>query len=144
MLNTLPPLFSSYGLNGKPYTIHFFLGPVDGEPSVYSQHPNRIGILYTFSSKHEVSHDAAGDAKPKCENCADQKAAGVLSRGQIVLTRALLKVASDPSIPDINTLESEDVNSYLARNLIWRAVDVSFPFCFPFRSRGKQLNIYER
>lgn len=137
MLNNHPPFVLSYGLNGKPYTIHFFLGPVNGEPSVYSHHPNRIGILYTFSSRVEVSQDAGGDAKPKCGNCADQKAAGVLSRGQIVLTRALLKVASNPSIPNITSLEPEHVISYLAQNLNWRAVDVSFPFCFPFRSWGK-------
>lgn len=117
---------------------------MDGEPGLYSQHPNRIGILYTFSSKLEVSHDAGGDAKPKCENCAEQKAAGVLSRGQIILTSALLKVATDASKPDISSLEPGDVARYLAQNLNWRAVDVSFPSSFPFRSRGKKLNIYER
>lgn len=104
---------------------------------LYSQYPNWIGILYTFSSKLEVSHDAGGDGKPKCENCAKQKAAGFLSRGQVILTSALLKDATDPSKPDISSLGSEDVTRYLTRNLNWRVVDVSFPSP-AFRPRGEK------
>ena len=119
---------SSYGYNdGEPYTIHFFLGPVDGEPSLYEKHPNHIDIIYTFSSQVEtVPGPSEGESKPKCENCAKQKADGVLSKGQIILTSALLKDATDATNSELNSLEPDDVNRYLKRHLNWRAVDVSF------------------
>lgn len=119
---------SSYGYNnGEPYTIHFFLGPVDGKPSLYGKHPNHIDILYTFSSQlATVQGPSEGESTPKCKNCAEQKAGGVLSKGQIILTNALLKDATDANNSDLNSLEPDDVNRYLKEHLNWRAVDVSF------------------
>ena len=133
-------LISSYGLNGDSYTIHFFLGPVDGKPSRYGQHPNHIESVYTFSSRLEPAADSQAEAggeeeaKPKCDNCQKQKASGVLSKGQIHLTSALLKVAMDPEKPELDCLEPEEVNQYLQRNLTWRVVDVGshlFPRASP-------------
>lgn len=119
---------SSYGYNdGEAYTIHFFLGPVDGEASLYEEHPNHIDIIYTFSSRVATATGASeGESKPKCENCAKQKADGVLSKGQIILTSALLKEATDANNTELNSLRPDDVNRYLKEHLNWRAVDVSF------------------
>lgn len=119
---------SSYGYNdGEAYTIHFFLGPVDGDPSLYGKHPNHIDIIYTFSSRvATASGPSEGESKPKCENCAKQKANGVLSKGQIILTSALLKEATDVKNSELNSLRPDDVNRYLKEHLNWRAVDVSF------------------
>lgn len=124
---------SSYGFNdGEPYTIHFFLGSVDGEPSLYEKHPNHIDIVYTFSSRVEtVPGSSEAESEPKCGNCAKQKAEGVLSKGQIILTRALLRAATDSNNSELNSLEPGEVNRYLKRHLNWRAVDVSFqPLAF--------------
>lgn len=119
---------SSYGYNdGEAYTIHFFLGPVDGEASLYEEHPNHIDIIYTFSSRVATATGTSeGESKPKCENCAKQKADGVLSKGQIILTSALLKEATDANNTELNSLRRDDVNRYLKEHLNWRAVDVSF------------------
>ncbi len=101
---------------------------MDGKPCLYRQHPNHIESVYTFSSKLEPAADSQAEeveAKPKCDNCQKQKASGVLSKGQIHLTSALLKVATDPDKPDLDCLEPEEVNQFLKRNLTWRVVDVS-------------------
>lgn len=105
---------------------------MDGEPSLYENHPNHIDIVYTFSSRVEtVPGSSEAESKPKCENCAKQKADGVLSKGQIILTRALLRDATDSSNSELNSLEPDEVNRYLKRHLNWRAVDVSFqPLAF--------------
>lgn len=135
--------FSSCGFNnGEPYTIYFFLGLEDGESSQYAQHPNHIDILYTFSSPIETVPAAGGsetERKPECENCAKQKADGVLCKGQIILTSALLKEATDASNSEINSLEPDEVNRYSKRHLNWRAVDVSF-YSLAFLSKHLSIN----
>jgi hypothetical protein len=121
-LNSQTPLLNlpqSYALGGKAYTIHFFLGN-PGEISTYSRAPNHIGCVYTFSSQVEQTASASAG----CRNCAEQKKKGVLSTAQVPITSALLSVAKNPDIPQIQSLEPEGVENYLTTNLHWRAVEV--------------------
>lgn len=129
---------TSYGCSdGEPYTIHFFLGPVYGEPSLYGKHPNHIDIFHTFSSPLAtvltggLSLERQESTVPKCKNCAQQKADGVLSRGQIILTNALSRDATDANNSELNSLEPAEVNRYLKEHLNWRAVYVSFFLSYP-------------
>jgi hypothetical protein len=123
-LNSQTPLLNppkSYALGGKAYTIHFFLGnPPSGEVSTYSRAPNHVGCVYTFSSQVEQTASASAG----CRNCAEQKKKGVLSTAQVPITSALLSVAKNPDIPQIQSLEPEGVENYLTTNLHWRAVEV--------------------
>src|SRR5271169_4260034 len=122
-LNSQTPLLNppSYALGGKSYTIHFFFGnPPSGEVSTYSRAPNHVGCVYTFSSGVEQTASATAG----CRNCAEQKKKGVLSTAQVPITSALLSIAKNPEIPQLQSLEPEGVENYLTTNLHWRAVEV--------------------
>src|SRR3954469_11508217 len=111
-----------YALNGRPYTLHFYFGnPPSGEVRAYSQAPNHVGSVYTFSSQLEV---AEGSSSGGCRNCAEQKKNGVLSTAQVPITSALLSTAKNPDIPQLQSLEPQGVENYLTTNLQWIAVQV--------------------
>ncbi|MCJ1463962.1 hypothetical protein MMC07_002572 [Pseudocyphellaria aurata] len=105
-------LYDRYALDGQSYTIHFFLGNIEGGPESYATHPNQIGMVYTFSS---------GTDDARCANCKDQKDQGLLSTAQIHLTVPLLKYARDPAERGINNLIPDEVRNYLSANLTWKA-----------------------
>ncbi|KAH0556698.1 hypothetical protein GP486_005511, partial [Trichoglossum hirsutum] len=106
-----------YGLNGKAYTIHFFIGVTDDEIGILSRHPNHVGSVYTFSSNLEPRSNAG------CDNCEEQKASGVLSKAQIHITSVLLGHALNPGIHGISSLVPDDVKGYLTAQLNWRIVE---------------------
>lgn len=118
-------LLSSYALDGKAYTIYFFLGDLPARATtemtgqVCSQAQNCIGSVYTFSSNLEVREGE------HCGNCVDQRAAGLLSGAQIPITGMLLSVAKDTSTPELSSLEPDGVQTYLDQQLQWLAFDVS-------------------
>jgi hypothetical protein len=114
----------SYALNGRPYTIHFFLGspPADSEVGTqFHKHPSHVGMVYTFSTQIANEDDSSG----RCANCAKQKTAGILSRAQLHLTSPLVKHALDSERVHIRNLTREQVAGYLKDMLQWKAVDVS-------------------
>lgn len=109
-----------YGLGGKSYTLHFFTGPVPDslpEDCTYQDLPSYVGSVYTFSSALELNGRGA------CQNCVDQRKAGVLSRAQVVLTTKLISQANNPDITDINSMHHEEVERYLVKHLEWKAVE---------------------
>jgi tyrosinase len=110
-------IYDRYGLGGRAYTIHFFIGAPPAEVSSYSQHTNHIGSVYTFSSPVELQNES------HCENCIAQKASGVLSKAQIPITSVLLNHALDENRHAIETLKPADVNHYLISQLEWVIVE---------------------
>jgi tyrosinase len=109
--------FQSYALDGAPYFIHFFLGAPPGEVSFFAHANSYIGSVYTFSSSLEESGRTAS-----CHNCLQQRREGVLSTAQIPITNVILGYAKDPSRPGLHSLKPDEVESYLEKNLTWRAV----------------------
>ncbi|KAF8534625.1 common central domain of tyrosinase-domain-containing protein [Trichophaea hybrida] len=114
-------IYDRYALNGKAYTIHFFLGDADGEVVPLSKHHNHIGSVYTFSSRLEIN----GNDIPGCDNCKKQKSRGTLSTAQVPLTNVLLRHAKDQARKGLETLLPDHVETYLAKNLKWKVTEVS-------------------
>lgn len=111
-------VYDRYALNGRPYTIHFFLGSADrDEVTVLNKHPNHVGSVYTFSMDLEArrSYDNSG-----CGNCEEQKKAGTLAQAQIHLTSVLLRHVMDENRP-LESLVEEEVERYLVEKLEWKA-----------------------
>lgn len=83
-------IYDRYALDGRPYSIMLFLGepPADNELYQYSQHPNYLGQVYTFSSSIELEGEVA------CGNCQTQKGEHVLSAAQVPVTIQLMQKAS--------------------------------------------------
>ena len=85
------------------------------EGTAYHDLPGYFGAIYTFSSKLELEEGKTG-----CPNCIEQREAGVLSKAQLILTRKLIAQANDTSISEINSLEKDEVESYLTEHLSWK------------------------
>ncbi|KAF5530185.1 di-copper centre-containing protein [Fusarium napiforme] len=99
-------VYNRYCLNGKSYTLLFFLGEVD-HTAPYNQQKNLVGSIFTFSTALE-------EDTITCKNCYEQKRANVLSRAQVPLTRA---------VPIEQREESEAAMSYFQENLKWTAIN---------------------
>ena len=84
-------IYDRYALNGLAYSILFFLGQPPTELSDYRHHENFVGCVFTFSSPVD---DAEGS--PRCENCARQRDATVLSKAQVPITLHLLRKLIPP------------------------------------------------
>ncbi|KAM3068241.1 hypothetical protein ACMFMG_011286 [Clarireedia jacksonii] len=113
-------LYNRYGLNGgDPYVLHFYVGPVDvtGEYT-YATHPNRVGSVYTFSSRFETA-----SGRVKCSNCESQIANKVLSTAQIPITGALIADVID-SGGLLTDVAPEIMGLYLKNELTWKAFRV--------------------
>ncbi len=113
-----------YALGGTPYTIHFFFGGTP-EPEVITttsllQHPNHVGMVYTFSSR--IAAVEGGPAR--CANCEEQRDDDVLSQASIPLTIPLYNAAVDETIDSIWRLAPEAVEPYLTNQLTWVALAV--------------------
>lgn len=84
-------LYDRYALDGQAYSIMLFLGepPADDKLYQYSEHPNYLGQVYTFSAPYEFEGDVM------CGNCLEQKTNRVLSRAQIPVTMQLMQKVAD-------------------------------------------------
>jgi tyrosinase len=85
--------------------------------SFFTHANSYIGSVYTFSSSLEES-----GATVSCQNCLQQRRDGVLSTAQIPITNVILGYAKDPTRKGIYSLKPGEVESYLEKNLSWRAV----------------------
>ncbi|KAH7013796.1 hypothetical protein EDB80DRAFT_749421 [Ilyonectria destructans] len=83
-------LYDRYALNGRSYTIEFYLGGPENQPKTHYEPQNLVGRVYTFGGG--VRSSEAG-----CGNCKKQSDAGVMSCGQVPLTIELLHHALDHS-----------------------------------------------
>jgi tyrosinase len=98
--------------------------------SFFASADSYIGSIYTFSSSLEETGMTAA-----CHNCLEQKKEGVLSTGQIPITNVILACAKDPSRPDLGSMDPEEVESYLEKNLSWRAVSAIEVSCMTSMGR---------
>jgi tyrosinase len=98
-------VYDRYALQGRPYTIHFFLGAPSGDLAPLSQHLNHIGSIYTFSNAAELR------AASHCPNCIAQRTSGVLSKAQIHITSVLLAHALDERRDGISSLVPAEVSA---------------------------------
>jgi len=115
-------IYDRYALNGRAYSILFFLGDPPQSLSGYRDHENFVGIVYTFSTPVV---DANGNAN--CGSCANQKASKVLSKAQIPLTLPLLaKLSTHPATgaTPIGNVDPATVELILSRLLQWKFVQL--------------------
>ena len=113
-------IYDRYGLGGKPYSVHFFIGHAPDElpdGTTYQDFPGYVGTVYTFSSPLELTGQGV------CQSCIEQRKAEVLSRAQVILTTKLIGQAKNPEIQEINSLEPGEVEEYLSKHLTWKAIE---------------------
>lgn len=110
-------VYDRYALDGAAYFIHFFLGAPPGEVSFFRHANSYIGSVYTFSSSLEERGRTV-----QCHSCLEQKKQGVLSTAQIPITNVILGCAKDSSRTSLHSMTPDEVESYLEKNLTWRAV----------------------
>jgi len=107
-------------LNGSPYKIFVFLTYQD--PTTREQKKLTLGTVNTFSTSLELGGDS-----PACENCKQQKKAGVLSAAQIPISNKLLRLAANPNFSELSSVKEDEIEVYLEQNLVWGVVNVSCP-----------------
>ncbi|KAL6405092.1 tyrosinase precursor [Ilyonectria robusta] len=107
-------LYDRYALNGRSYTIEFYLGGPENQPKTHYEPQNLVGRIYTFGGG--VRSSEAG-----CSNCKKQSDAGVMSCGQVPLTIELLHHALD-HVHDHPIANFNEVEDYLKLHLRWRFV----------------------
>ena len=117
-----------YALDGKAFTIHFFIGNVPEEDTheAVSQSQTHVGEVYAFVDPVEFD-------KGQCANCAKQMRDHLVVSGQVPLTNPLLTrhkqhIPHETTKGDITILKSmqpEDVVPFLKENFHWVATNVS-------------------
>lgn len=114
-------VYDRYALNGRAYSILFYIGEPTKSYSLSKSDPNFVGAIYTFSAPL-----VSADGKRTCDNCGKQQAANVLSKAQIPLTLPLIRRAEKFSwgysgIPaiDLGQLNPKTVERILEVGLKW-------------------------
>lgn len=79
-------VYDRYALNGRAYSILFYLGDPTQGLNASKSDPNFVGAVYTFSAPL-----VSNDGRTTCDNCGKQQAAKVLSKAQIPLTLPLIR-----------------------------------------------------
>lgn len=101
--------------------MHIFLGDAPAHaPYTFGPESTQIGQVYNFSTP---STSIGRNAETGCANCHNQEQARVKSTGQVVLTNALLALATGrrhPSGVHLRSLDKTDVEECLKRHLHWR------------------------
>ena len=77
-------VYDRYALQGRAYTILFFIGNPPEALSQYHSSDNFVGAVYTFSAPVETREGSTA-----CNNCAKQMSDKVLSKAQIPITLPL-------------------------------------------------------
>lgn len=95
---------NSLALGGTPYTLRFFLGD------------DRVGSIHTFSSPIK-----GPDGSVRCPECAKQADAGVKSRAQVPILRAVRSRRPPKDGEDAGAYK-ERMDAYLEEHLRWVAV----------------------
>ena len=85
------------------------------ERTTYATLDGYFGTIYTFSSTLELEGQG-------CENCIEQRKAGLLSKAQLILTTKLIDDVQDTH-RDIDNMTPQAVSRYLNRHLTWKIVE---------------------
>jgi tyrosinase len=114
-------IYDRYALNGRSYTIEFWLGGAPDSPdSTFTFPENRIGQVYAFGGLAPRSASTG----PGCASCGSQRDGKVLSRAQVPLTIPVMSQALDGAYAHIGSTRRADVEAYLQRHLHWRHVQL--------------------
>lgn len=120
-------VYDRYALNGRSYTIEFWLGGEPGDPkSAFKQQKNLIGRVYNFGGLIPATTGSATAVSASgCTNCGSQKGHKILSKAQVPLTIQILSQALDgKNYPNIHSTTTDEVNKYLEKHLHWRYVQI--------------------
>ena len=112
-------VYDRYALQGRAYTILFFIGDPPENVATYRTHANYVGSVYTFSSPIVGADGAVG-----CDNCKKQASAGILSKAQVPLTVPLMIQAERNPRFVSGPLEPDDVKQVLQVGLKWVFVEI--------------------
>jgi tyrosinase len=116
-------VYDRYALNGRSYSIQFYLG---GDPnnrdSTFQYPENFVGKVYSFGGLPLTTAD--GTAAGSCANCAAQSNAKVLSKAQVPITHQLIRQALDDGYHHIGNILADDIETYLAGHLHWKFVAI--------------------
>ena len=117
-------VYDRYALNGRAYSILFYIGEPTTSFNASKEVPNFVGVVYTFSAPL-----VSADGKTTCDNCGKQQAAKVLSKAQIPLTLPLARrvapiSAGYSTIPatQLGRLDPGSVEKVLDVGLEWHFV----------------------
>lgn len=108
-------VYDRYALNGRSYTIKFWLGGEPGDiDSIVGDAQNLVGQIYVFAG---ASADAGG-----CENCHNQRDNKVLSRAQVPISIPVISQALDEKYRHLGSTQRDEVEAYLESHLHWTFV----------------------
>ncbi|KAH1293571.1 prephenate dehydrogenase (NADP(+)) [Aspergillus fumigatus] len=111
-------IYDRYALDGIPYTIVFYLHLKDGSYKC-------LGGVYTFSTKLS---DAQDTERGGCDNCREQKKAGVLASAQIPLTYTLYERQEWHNLGKL--LPVKETADIIRQHLCWKVVGVNNSILF--------------
>lgn len=98
-------------VNGT-FTIFYFIGDVSGvSEQDWTQSPGFVGVTHIFAAPVEA-----------CDNCGRQQEQATLVTSTTPVTSLLLDYVE---IGELNSMEADDVNPFLVKNLKWRVQSVS-------------------
>lgn len=91
-------VYNRYALNGRAYSILFYIGEPTKDFSASKSNPNFVGAIYTFSAPL-----VSASGRITCNNCGRQQAAKALLKAPIPLTLPLIRKAT-PISADYSTI----------------------------------------
>ena len=119
-------VYDRYALNGRAYSILFYIGDPTQSFSASKSDPHFVGAVYTFSAPF-----VSADGRTTCDNCGKQQADKVLSKAQIPLTLPLIRRvepfrAGFSGIPatQLGLLDRDQVERVLRVGLKWYFVAI--------------------
>ncbi|KAI4209158.1 MAG: hypothetical protein LQ351_007874 [Letrouitia transgressa] len=119
-------VYDRYALNGKAYSILFYIGEPTVPFSAAKTDPHYLGSVYTFGAPV-----LSADGQTTCDNCGRQKAAKKLSKAQIPLTLPLIRRVQPistgafgiPATP-LGPLDPNAVERVLDVGLVWHFIEL--------------------
>ena len=117
-------VYDRYALNGKAYSILFYIGEPTTGFSAAKTDPNFVGAVYTFSAPF-----VSADGRITCDNCGKQDAAKALSEGQIPLVVPLINIVNNSEARSISLpvggglLEAAEIERVFEVGLQWYFVE---------------------
>ncbi|KAF4981580.1 hypothetical protein FZEAL_2646 [Fusarium zealandicum] len=107
-------VYDRYALDGRSYTIKFYLGNPKDQEETHFDPRNLVGSVYTFGGGVRRTQES-------CANCKTQADNHVLSCAQVPLTTQLVHLAVDRArTHSVNSFT--DIETYLKDHLCWRFV----------------------